>query len=74
MRINLKLTANTEKVPFYYQRHLVGAFHKWICENQIHDISLYSLSWLMSGKNVKEGFDFKYGAEWNINPYNSNLT
>ncbi|WP_225586967.1 CRISPR-associated endoribonuclease Cas6 [Algoriphagus sp. Y33] len=58
------------KVPFDYQRHLVGAFHKWIGENQIHDdISLYSLSWLMGGKIVKEGFDFKYGAEWSISTY-----
>lgn len=70
MRINLKTTSNIVPIPFDYQRYLVGAFHKWIGENQIHDdISLYSLSWLMGGKIVKEGFDFKYGAEWFISTY-----
>lgn len=74
MRINLKTTPNKASVPFDYQRHLVGAFHKWIGENQIHDdISLYSLSWFMGGKIVKEGFDFKYGAEWFISTYDPNL-
>ncbi len=70
MRINLKLSPNTKKVPFDYQRHLVGAFHKWIGENLIHDdVSLYSLSWLIGGKMVREGFDFKYGAEWFVSTY-----
>lgn len=74
MRINLKLSANTQKVPFDYQRHLVGTFHKWIGDNQIHDdISLYSFSWLMGGKITKDGFDFKYGAEWFISTYDTNL-
>ena len=74
MRLILKLTKNQSVVPFNYQRHLVGAFHKWIGENQIHDdISLYSLSWLMGGKIVKEGYHFKYGAEWFISTYDPNL-
>ncbi|KEO75928.1 CRISPR-associated endoribonuclease Cas6 [Anditalea andensis] len=74
MRVILKLTPNKSKVPFNYQRHLVGTFHKWIGENQIHDdISLYSLSWLMGGKIIKEGFDFKYGAEWFISTYDPML-
>ncbi|SMD44435.1 CRISPR-associated endoribonuclease Cas6 [Aquiflexum balticum DSM 16537] len=74
MRATLKLSANTEKVPFDYQRQLVGAFHKWIGENHIHDdVSLYSLSWLMGGKINIDGFDFKYGAEWIISTYESIL-
>ncbi|MEB2785220.1 CRISPR-associated endoribonuclease Cas6 [Algoriphagus persicinus] len=74
MRLILKLTQNHSIVPFDYQRSLVGAFHKWIGENQIHDdVSLYSISWLMGGKIVKEGFDFKYGAEWFISTYEPNL-
>jgi CRISPR-associated endoribonuclease Cas6 len=47
MRIYLHLTPNREIVPFNYQQNLVGAFHKWLGENELHDdISLYSLSWL----------------------------
>jgi hypothetical protein len=43
MRIYLHLTPNTEPVPFNYQRALVGTFHRWLGENELHDdISLYS--------------------------------
>lgn len=74
MRINLKLSENTEKVPFDYQRHLVGTFHKWIGENHVHDdVSLYSLSWLSGAQITKEGFDFKFGAEWFISTYEPHL-
>lgn len=69
MRIYLKLTPNTETVPFNYQRALVGAFHKWLGENELHDeISLYSLSWLYGGemRPDKKGFDFRHGAEFFI--------
>ena len=69
MRIYLRLTPNTEIVPFNYQRALVGAFHKWLGENELHDeISLYSLSWLYGGKmrRDKKGYDFRHGAEFFI--------
>lgn len=69
MRIYLRLTPNTEIVPFNYQRALVGAFHKWLGENELHDeISLYSLSWLYGGKMRwdKKGYDFRDGAEFFI--------
>jgi CRISPR-associated endoribonuclease Cas6 len=48
---------------------LVGAFHKWLGENELHDeISLYSLSWLYGGKmrRDKKGYDFRHGAEFFI--------
>ncbi len=69
MRIYLHLTPNTEPVPFNYQPALVGAFHKWLGENELHDeISLYSLSWLRGGALRKDnkGFDFKKGATFCI--------
>lgn len=69
MRIYLKLSPNQEIVPFNYQRALVGAFHKWLGENELHDeISLYSLSWLYGGKmrKDKKGYDFRHGAEFFI--------
>jgi len=69
MRIYFQLTANTEPVPYNYQPALVGAFHKWLGENELHDeISLYSLSWLRGGsmRKDKEGLDFKRGAVFSI--------
>ncbi len=65
MRLHFYLTPNTETVPFDYQHSLIGAFHKWMGWNEIHDeISLYSLSWLQGGKMVKGGFNFPNGAKW----------
>ncbi len=63
MRIYLHLTPNREIVPFNYQQTLVGAFHKWLGENELHnDISLYSLSWLSRGIPTKRGLDFPNGS------------
>ena len=67
MRIYLHLTPNTEIVPFNYQQSLVGAFHKWLGENQYHDdISLYSLSWLKGGqmRRDRKGYEFRNGADF----------
>ncbi len=67
MRIYLHLTPNTEPVPFNYQPALVGAFHQWLGENDLHDdISLYSLSWLEHGKMRAKGFDFPDGSVFQI--------
>lgn len=69
MRIYLHLTPNREIVPFNYQQSLVGAFHKWLGENELHDdMSLYSLSWLEGGKmrRDKKGLDFRQGARFFI--------
>lgn len=70
MRIILKISANITTVPFDYQKYLVGAFHKWLGRNEVHnDVSLYSLSWLQGGQRINDGLDFKYGAEWFISSY-----
>jgi CRISPR-associated endoribonuclease Cas6 len=69
MRIYLHLSPNTEPVPFDYQAALVGAFHKWLGENELHDeISLYSLSWLEGGemRPDKKGLAFRNGATFFI--------
>ena len=74
MRIYLKLTPNTETVPFSYQGHLVQRFHEWLGHNEIHDtISLYSLSWLNRGRRVKRGLDFQNGTGWFISSHDDNL-
>ncbi|HEV7350262.1 CRISPR-associated endoribonuclease Cas6 [Telluribacter sp.] len=68
MRIHLSISKSTSGLlPFDYQRFLVGAFHKWVGENVIHnDVSLYSLSWLIGGKATKNGLHFSDGASWFI--------
>jgi CRISPR-associated endoribonuclease Cas6 len=67
MRIYLHLSPNRELVPFNYQQSLVGAFHRWLGENELHDeISLYSLSWLQGAVAKKEGLDFPHGATFCI--------
>lgn len=63
MRIYLKTSPNTEPVPFNYQVALVGALHKWLGQNEHHDvISLYSLSWFTGGKSMKKHLDFPSGG------------
>lgn len=67
MRIYLRTTPNTELVPFNYQSSLVGAMHKWIGKNTIHDqLSLYSLSWLFGGESNRKGLMFPKGANFFI--------
>jgi len=75
MRIHLKLTSNTKACPFNYQRNLVGAFHKWLGDNEIHDqLSHYSMSWLSPGKNVNDKhLSFPKGATWFISSPDSNI-
>lgn len=74
MRIILRTSPTTEVIPFDYQKSLVGAFHKWLGKNHLHDdISLYSLSWLQGGTSTKNGLEFNQGAEWHISAYDPTL-
>ncbi len=74
MRLYFNLTPNTEPVPFEYQHFLIGAFHKWLGPNEIHDdISLYSLSWLSGGKKEKDMLNFPQGAKWFISCWDEEL-
>ncbi|MBZ0179192.1 MAG: CRISPR-associated endoribonuclease Cas6 [Melioribacteraceae bacterium] len=67
LRLHFKLTQSTQTVPFDYQHFLIGAFHKWMGINRIHDeVSLYSMSWLQNGKMDENGFNFPNGAFWFI--------
>ncbi len=67
MRVYLHLSPNTEIVPFNYQPALVGAFHRWLGENNLHDdISLYSLSWLTHGRARRGGLDFPGGSTFYV--------
>jgi CRISPR-associated endoribonuclease Cas6 len=74
MRINLTLSEASHIVPFNYQQKLVGAFHKWLGKNEVHDqASLYSLSWLQGGTASKEGLRFNRGATWFISSHDEAL-
>lgn len=71
MRIYLKTTPNTFLVPFDYQQKIIGAIHKWLGNNEIHDkISLYSFSWLLNGRMIRnKGYDFPDGADFFVSFY-----
>ncbi|MEJ7778576.1 MAG: CRISPR-associated endoribonuclease Cas6 [Daejeonella sp.] len=59
MRLYLKLTKNTETIPFNYQDLLTGVLHKWIGDsNKEHGSpSLYSFSWFQNVKSTKKGIE-----------------
>lgn len=73
MRAYLKLSKSNNTIPFNYQVNLVGALHKWVGLNYIHDdVSLYSFSWLRRGRIVgNKGLYFPEGADWFISVYNA---
>lgn len=51
MRPNLRLTGNTQPVPFDHLHQLTSALHKWLGTNEEHNrLSLYSFSWLDGAK------------------------
>lgn len=70
MRIYLNILSYKHIVPFNYQKLLVGAFHKWLGHNTIHDeLSLYSFSWLIGGKANNQGLIFTERTCWHISAY-----
>lgn len=76
MRLHLRLTPNTEPVPFNYQHELTGALHKWLGQNDLHDkISLYSFSWLRGKvETTEDGLNFPQGAKWFISFWEKEFT
>lgn len=67
MRLHFSLSANTQPVPFNYPHFLVGAFHRWHGQNDLHDtLSLYSLGWLQGGGARIGALHFPRGATWFI--------
>jgi CRISPR-associated endoribonuclease Cas6 len=71
MRIILKLSKNTEPIPFNHLQYLVGALHKWIGkQNGVHgDMSLYSFSWLKGTTKFGNGLQCNNGASWYISTH-----
>lgn len=74
MRIHLKTSSNKQLVPFDHLPFFVGAFHKWLGENDVHgDLSLYSLSWLKGGKGSGKGLSFSEGASFFISAHDDGV-
>lgn len=74
MRLNLKLSPNTEPVPFDNLHQMTGALHKWLGTNTVHDgTSLYSFGWLQGGKAQNRQLFFRGGASWRISFYEDAL-
>ena len=72
MRIYLKLTRNTELIPYNYQSFLTGALHKWMGENNVEhgQVSLYSFSWLQNMDAVENGLNTKFNSSFFISAHN----
>ncbi len=63
MRLKIKLSKNSRKVPFDYQHKLVGTIHKWMGRNTEHGKqSVFSFSQLQNGEKVENGFHFPNGS------------
>lgn len=76
MKVSLQLTAATETVPFDYMYRLIGVFHYWLGQNDIHsNRSLYSLGWLTGGRMNQEGtgLEFRNGAKWEIGVHDPSI-
>lgn len=67
MRLNLRLTGNTDPVPFDHLHQLTGALHKWLGWNELHDeVSLYSFGWLQGAQRNNGRLTFPRGATWRV--------
>lgn len=73
MRIQLKLSPNTQPVPFNHLHELTKRLHRWLGpENELHEgLSLYSFGWLKGGERIGNGLWFPQGASWNISFHDS---
>lgn len=75
MRLYIKLSKNTELIPYNYQHLLTGVIHKWIGkENEEHgQRSLYSFSWLQNTVSTKNGINLNRDSYFFISAYASDL-
>ncbi|WP_181308511.1 CRISPR-associated endoribonuclease Cas6 [Rufibacter sp. XAAS-G3-1] len=76
MRIQLKLSPNTQSVPFNHLYQLTHRLHYWLGpENALHDgLSLYSFGWLRGGTVKRGALAFPAGATWQISFYSEEAT
>jgi len=75
MRLYIKLSQNTEIIPYNYQHLLTGVIHKWIGKkNEEHGKrSLYSFSWLQNTSSTKDGINLNRDAYFFVSAYDIDL-
>ncbi|HKJ33536.1 MAG TPA: CRISPR-associated endoribonuclease Cas6 [Balneolales bacterium] len=74
MRLHLKLSPNSEAVPFDHMHDLIAVLHNWLGWNEEHDaMSLYSMGWLKGGVKQKDHLWFPNGADWQLSFYNKDM-
>lgn len=75
MRLYIKLSKNSEIIPFNYQHLLTGVVHKWLGkENEEHGSkSLYSFSWLQNTGLADKGIRLKPDSYFFISAYDEDL-
>jgi CRISPR-associated endoribonuclease Cas6 len=74
MRIHLKLTKNSEPVPFTYQEQMTDLIHNWTKEYAYPSkVSLHSFSNLRRGKKVADALSFENGSSFFISSWNNDF-
>ncbi len=74
MRIFIKIKSENKLVPFNYHPALVGAIHKWIGKNEVHDkTSMYSFSWLKGGQKKGDGLIFENETSFEFSAHDIQL-
>ena len=75
MRLYIKLSKNTQIIPYSYQHLLTGLVHKWIGKNNEEHgkSSLYSFSWLQNTSSNNNGINLNRDAYFFISAYDSDL-
>lgn len=75
MRLYIKLSPNTQIIPYNYQHLLTGVVHKWIGKsNEEHGKrSLYSFSWLQNTNSNKDGINLNRNAYFFISAHDADL-
>ncbi len=72
MRVELRLTPSAQPVPFTYLYNQVGALHKWLGKNPLHDgMSLYSFGRLRGGEKIGNHLYFPQGTSWMVSFHDS---
>ena len=76
MRLQLRISRNSEPVPFDHIPWLLGVLHKWLGpDNPEHDaMSLYSMGWLMGAQAHDGALNFPRGATWTLGFYGMDPT
>ena len=76
MRLYLKLSKNSNAIPYNYQHLMTGCIHKWLGKSNLEhgQISLYSFSWLQNTRSSPKGLWLTTDSYAFINFYSGEVT